>query len=415
MKFWPAVLQKHRYPLVLVTISLVWLILFEAATQMARQGIVYPDSQSYIVSAENLYLHFRGHNFRPLLMAVLTGVPYLFNGDRADILNFNLAVNVFCWIASVWLVFSIAKNYVSERWAFLSSMLFIGMMGSSALVFHLLTETIYLSMILLAVWLLLRYENQGCYPYLALGLSILLLTMLVRPGGMVFAVIATLFYARDLLARGISRTQSWIAGALVLIAVQCIGMRYQFGNFTLSYIDTVTYYNYLGSKAQAFADGKTYSQENNLRSDDIYPLPGPEQKRLASADFIRQFKSHPEFLALAYADNLLENSKTGSTPIADCKNLHGSKAFFGPELFWISKWQNRIFSVAGILAGSFFLLIGTRVQRIMALFVMTTVFLSGISCSQGDRFHIVTFPVTIVLCAIAVKKITRYAAPPRIG
>ncbi len=402
MNFTSGTKSRYRNHALLAAVSLAWLLVFAVLTQMPVQGIVYPDSASYYISADNLYNHFRGHNFRPVLMAALNGIPILFGGGRDEVLTFGVVVNVFCWVGSVMLVYEILMRFVSSRPAFWFSMASILIVGSTALVFHLLTETIYTFMVLMAMLMLALHDQNRRYVFLAVGLCILLLTMLIRPGGMVFAAIVALLYARHIWGNLFSRSQLWPVAALSLIMVQCAGMKYQFGNFTLSYIDAVTYYNYLGSKSQAFADGRAYSQERNPRNDDIYPLSGPEQKQRASADFGRQLQSHPEMMALAYLDNLLENTKTGSTPISDCRNVWGSPAYAAPMLFLLSKWQNRAFTIAGVLLGFWFLMRGKGLfTKVLAVYVLTTVFLSGISSSQGDRFHVVTFPVVLMMAALA--------------
>ena len=76
-------------------------------------------------------------------------------------------------------------------------------------------------------------------------------------------------------------------------------------------------------------------------------------------------------------------------------------------IFDITKWQNRIFTFLGVLLSALFLYNNFRKERayfFVALFITYIIVLSGISCGQGDRFHLVTFPFVILLLAKYVSR-----------
>lgn len=189
-----------------------------------------------------------------------------------------------------------------------------------------------------------------------------------------------------------------------MIGIQCAGMKYQFGNFTISYIEAPTYYNYIGSKALCIKNGKEWFQANNARADYIYSKEAKVQKRIAAEDLINQLEYNTLNLGKAYVSDVIENTKSGNSCIEECKNLNGRNYFdfWKTTLFNSTKWQNRIYTLFGILLSVFFLLNTFRKPNpltFISFFIVYVIATSGISCGQGDRFHLVTFPFAILLLA----------------
>jgi hypothetical protein len=189
-----------------------------------------------------------------------------------------------------------------------------------------------------------------------------------------------------------------------MIVIQVVGMKVQYGDFTISYIDGVTYNNYICSKAECYKNGKQYEQINNPRAEYLFSLDFTDQKKVALEDLKQQIKTNFSNLVKAYFSDIIENSKTGNACIEDLKNYESKTDFpFWKELiFSITKWQNRIFTVLAILLSAIFLYKGYKQREatfFVAFFILYIVILSGISCGQGDRFHLVTFPFVILLLA----------------
>jgi hypothetical protein len=401
---------KCRYHILLIAIALGWLIFFAFVSQIDRQGIIYADSASYLEAAKNLYVYHRGHNYRPALMAAINGIPFLFGVSDSVIYEFGFYINVFCWMASSVILFELLREFLKPRVAFIFSLLFLSTLGNVAYVFHLLTENIYLFFILSAFYFLARYYKTNAFKWLSVALSIFILAMLVRPGSMLLGIAMTLFFGREIIRNYKSKASLFIYGSIALVLMQCAAIRYQFGNFTISYIDAVTYYGYLSSRAESLKQGTEYIQENNPRGVAMYNLPMPEQKQLAAEDFKTQLTTNTGNLAKAYLIDVLDNSTSGTTALMDCKKI--DPIFLGAELFWLSKWQNRILTVVGFALAVFFFFSGCRREPLyflMACYILYIILLSGVSCSQGDRFHIVTYPFVLILLAkfLSKRKILR--------
>jgi hypothetical protein len=396
--------EKYKFHLLLLLIAILWIIALDFLMQGRSQTFISPDAQSYMDSAENLYVHWRGHNYRPMLMAAINGIPYLFGAPKAAILAFGFWVNLFCWLGSLVLLLEIAHHFLKPKTAFLLALPAVFLIGLNAIVFELATEHIYLFFVLLAFYFLARYYKTERFKFLCSGLALLVLMMLVKPGVKFFAILLTLVFIREIIFNYSSKFAWLIYGSYFLVLMQCAGVKYQFGNFTLGYIDAVTYYDYLGARAKALQTNQSFHEVWLDRVTYIYSRPCPEQKQIASADFLDQLQSNSTNLVKAYGLDLVENATTGSVQIVLMQNEKGMDYFKEVKIlvYSISEWQNRLLSVLGFLLSVWAIRRFRNDQKPFAIiggFVLYTILLSGVSCSEGDRFNVVTFPLVLILLA----------------
>lgn len=396
-------MTKYKYHFLLIIIGLSVISILNGLLQLGVQNLIYPDSQSYYEAAKNVYIYHIGHNYRPMVMAAINGIPYLFGCSDAYIYQFSFYVNLFCWLATALILFEILKSFVSEKAAFLFSLCSFFFVGTVVLIYHLLTENIYTLFIVLVFYFLLKYYKTKSFWTLSVALSLLVLSMLVRPGSKWLAIVFMLFFIKEWIRNYKSKAALLLYASWLLIVIQCAGIKYQFGNFTISYIDSVTYYNYIGSKAVAHKNGKEFDMAKDPRTFYIFSLTPPEIQKEAKRDLIDQLKNNKIHLLYAYCSDVYDNSFSGSTPLYDCKNVQQTKDFnFWKGLFFgVSRWQNIIFTLLGLLVAAYYFL-RYKTQgyfSLMAVFVFYIVGTSGISCGQGDRFHLVIFPFVLVLLA----------------
>jgi hypothetical protein len=397
-------LVNYKYHLLLILIGLAWLEILNVLLQLDCQNLIYPDSQNYHQSAEKMFLKFTGHFYRPLLMAFITGFPYLLGSSSSGIYQWSFFVNVFCWLGTALLCFEILKHFLSEKRAFWFAGFSFLIVGSVVLNFHLLTENIYVFFIICSVYFLFRYYKEKQFWTLSLALSLVLVSMLIKPGSKFLAIFFCLYFVKEILKNYKNKSILFLYASLTLIMIQLIGMKVQYGNFTISYIDGVTYHNYLFSKAECIKNGEEYNQINNPRSEYLFSLNFTEQKKVALEDLKHQMQFNTINVFKAYLSDIYENTIKGNSCIYDLKNKKELSYFDSVKesFFWISKWQNRVLTVLGFSLSLFFLLKKNKNDlpyRFIAFYILYIMILSGISCGQGDRFHLVTFPFVIILLA----------------
>lgn len=399
---------KWKWHLILSATAIALLLAMEILLGLSRQGVIYPDCASYLESAKNLYVFHRGHNYRPMLLALINGFPYVFGASDEFVFAINRFVNFGCWIASILLLFEILKMFASQKMAFGISLGSIFLVGMPAFAFHLLSENVYLLFAMAGMYFLFRYFFENRNQFLGISLAIFLSAMLIRPGAKFFAILLVLYFMRELWQMRKSKAMFWIYGALAMIFVQCAGVKYQFGNFTISYIDAVTYYNYLGSKSLGIPIDQPGGQAKNPRNAYIFSHSCPEQKVIAAEDLKQQLTTNFCGLVKAYTDNLIGNSTSGNIVLEDAQNIGRLTSFEAVKsIFTIaSKAQNILMTLLSVVIASvFFLRKGPF--RIASSLILYTVFLSAISSEQGDRFHVVAFPFALVLLGkILSKKVT---------
>jgi hypothetical protein len=396
--------EKYKFQVLLLIIGIVVLTAVNYVLRLDIQNRIYPDSVSYFEAAKNVYVYHTGHNYRPIVMAAINGIPYLFGCSDAFIYQFSFYVNLFCWLATALVLFEILKTFVSEKLSFifaLSSFLFV---GTITLIYHLLTENIYTLFIVLVFYFLLKYYKTKTFWQLSIAISILILSMLVRPGSKWLAILFLLFYIKELMRFYKSKAAFLVYGSLLVVLVQCAGIKYQFGNFTISYIDSVTYYNYIGSKAMAFKNGKEYDMSKDPRTFYIFSLKPTQIQETAKKDLINQLQTNSGNLFKAYCSDVYDNTISGNIPLSDCKNVKNTSYFnFWKELLYgITQWQNRIFTLLGLLLAVFYFFKSYKKEiyfTLISVYVLYIVASSGISCEQGDRFHLVIFPFVLILLA----------------
>lgn len=399
--------QKYKYHLGIVFMALGCVQVFDFLTQIGAQGIIYPDAASYHEAAKNMYVFLDGHNYRPILLAAIQGIPYLFGASDDAIHAFSYYQNLIFWIGFFLVVFALLKLYIKPKKAFLFAVGGMFFIGNLPFVFYLFSEIIYMFFMILGFYFLAQYDRKNMFRDLAIALAIFILAMLIKPGSMYLAIVFTLYFIRRIIRNYKDKFAWFIYGSLGLVVIQCAGLKYQFGNFTISYIDAVTFYGYIGERATALKEGDNYQKRA-----DIYSYPCPVQKQMAAADMKDQLFNNTENLIKAYSQNMYENATMGSLCLLDCKNVKARSDFdfWQALLYDISVWQNRIFSIVTVLLSAACLIMYCRRNpwiAFLAFFILYNLILSGISHGEGDRFNVITFPFALILLAILLKDKTK--------
>ena len=403
--------SKLKYEYVLIFISLFSIFLINSLLSLFSQNDLCLDCENYLESAIYLFKNFEVHYYRPIGMSIIYGFPIMFGYDSyLDLYNYVIIINIFFYIGIIIYFFKICSLFFDKKKSFYFSLLLITYFGISLHINELLSEIAFIFFTLIAFYCLAKYYIWNKTDYLFYAISLFLFTILIRPGIFYFAfgiLILNLFTIYK--NWSIKRILILIVPAF-LILFQMIKMNEQYGNYTISYIDAVTYYNYLGSKSIGLKNNKILNQNSNKRADFIFNQTYKNQKNIAYQDLIYQIKNNTYYLVKAYIDDLEENTKTATSRLQNLKNIKNEKYFDEKiKLFSeITEWQNKLTTLFGLLLALYFTITYNKHNKIVFVFVLYFIyifFISGISSTQGDRFHIVFYPIVLLLLLFFLKNI----------
>ena len=406
-----AFLLKYKFHIFIILIALSVILLLDFSLQLSHQNIRFWDSLSYVESAFGMYKLHCGNAYRPILISFITGIPYLFGANNDDLFVFSFWLNLFCWIGFFIIEFEILNDFLKPKTSFIFVIISILFIGNAVSVFHLLTENIFMFGMILGFYCIQKYYQNQKFLYLSIAISIFILIVLIKPGMKFFAIICLLYYCRTLYNDYKSKIFYLIYASLFLIFVQCAGIKYQFGTFTISFVDSVTYYNYLGYKARCFQENKVYDQQPE-RLSYLYIIPIDLHKKIVRDDLIDQLKNNKINLLKAYLDDFRDNITSGSANIEACKNIKNDENFdfYKNILFKITIWQNMIFTLLALVL-SFLVIFKTFKDNdlifLISFFIIYTIATSAISCSEGDRFHSVLYPFIMIIFAYFCSNISK--------
>ncbi len=170
-------ISKIKYEYLLLLIALIWVVFFSFVIQLKPEFSWVGDDGSYLTAAKKLYLELKIDEGRPLLIAAINGFPLLFGFSDSVVIQWGLLVNFWCWFFTVLLLFKIISGNADRKKAFLFSLLFILCIGNLAIAFNLLSESVFIFMLVLAAYFINRYFKSNKYYFITIAIAILLLAM----------------------------------------------------------------------------------------------------------------------------------------------------------------------------------------------------------------------------------------------
>lgn len=242
-------------------------------------------------------------------------------------------------------------------------------MSSSIINFHLLSESIFTLFLTLGVFLFGKYFETDKFYFLSLALSVMLLSLLVKPILKIGVVLLLLFYGYTIIRNLKNRVSLVLCISITLLFGHLYLMKKQFGEYTISYIDTLTYYNYLGTKADCLKNETVFKPSKNERQLYFNSLPLSQQKSTAYNDLKNQLVNNPINLFKAYGMNLYNNSFIGTNSLSKFKNYKKTFYFEPIRLLFriLSKIERFFFSILAIFL-SFYFLIKSRIKDKIIIF-----------------------------------------------
>lgn len=393
----------------LLTIGIIVLLFNAFLFGLLLQNHIFPDAENYYKSAQFLFQDFRGHAYRPILFAFITGLPLAFGANQSIVFNWVILLNLLFWLSSNVLLFKIISNFVTLKRAFLLTLVFTFSISNLFYVFHYLTETLITFIFLVIIFCFQKFFQTKKYEYLVFSIAVLLFSVLIKPLTTYLAILGLLFFIPYYLKNFKNKLNFLIYSSIFLIGIQLVGMKAQFGNFTISYIDKVTIHNYLLSKADCINNGIEYQEINNPRAEYLWKFTPIEQKKISEKDLKQQLKHNKINILKAYFHNLFTNTYSNSAAIYVLKNKNNFKYFEPLKSIAnkISKIYNVLFIFSFVIFGTWYLINIKKKWNLIILIcsflTLYTILVSGISSNQGDRFHIVVYPLILILISFFIK------------
>ena len=393
---------KPKYEYVLFGLAIVWVLFFSYVLQLKAGFSKVGDDGSYLHAAQLLYTNYKIDNTRPFFISIVYGLPYLFGFSSTSVIQWGLFLNFCSWFLTDLLLFGIVSQILGRKKAFLFSLLFLFCIGYLADAFHFLPECIFIALLVLAVYYLHRYYTTEKHFYITLAIAILLLNTLVKPVSFGLAVLTIVFFIPKWKSLIYTKSFGFLLVVLALLFVQMYSLKKKYGDFTLSYIGSITYYNYLGAKADCYKKGIPYEPGKNERTYAFTRLTNHEMKLRATADFKDQLQHNTFNLFKAYLYCMYSNSSKGSFIVSECSNEKNTSYFSTFQFIFkaLSKIQNIVFTGISLLLVGFHLMKSRNKQPfyfIVSAFILYLFLISALSCYQCDRFHIVFYPLLFIL------------------
>lgn len=394
--------SKLKYEYLLFIIAVIWAFFFSFSIQLKPEFNLFGDDLSYLSAAKNLYLEHQVDEGRPMIIALINGFPLLFGFSELVVIKWSILVNFCCWFVTILFVFKIVATKLNRQKAFWFALFFLFCIGNLAIAFHVLSESVFIFMLILVVYFINKKELTKQYHFLTIAITITVLAILVRPMAIGLLLILVVFNIKNFKQICYSKYAFLLLLSLSLVFIQMYSLKKLNGDFTISYIDSFTYYNYLGAKADCLRKNIDYLPGKNERFEFFRKFSSHEQRKIANLDVKEQLSNNKVNLFKAYLFCIYSNSSKGSYIVSSCKNINQTSYFDACYFFYkaISKLQNILFTIFGILL-SFYCLLKRKKESnfnvVISLFILFIIFISAISCYECDRFHIVIYPMVILL------------------
>jgi hypothetical protein len=410
-----------------------------ATTAYFLQG----DPESNMVASRWLYHeNLTAHPVRPFLYPTLIGLPFLWTNTEGEFAGgftvaqvyFGVALNFLAWLFTVGLLFKILRLWqVSEKRARLFCLIFAANVGTVFNNFQLLTEAVFTALFLAHIYCSTLFFLKKQVKHALLAITFVSVSALTRPT--LFPIAAFLMPLVLVLGwyyNQISLRQIMVALCLIgsILGVQIGLMKRTFGTAHFSYIRQWTYCFFSGAYAAHFWESSSIEGKKQLwlieyqRRSSLFPqmtmnsrTGWQQMDSFTNADLKHLVIHQPSAFAATLLRNFLSNATASTPDLGGLQNFRQRNGFdwILKIAAWLSRFQN-IFYTNCLVIAPFLMFFNRRLLRIqlsktelwasfyswlLAFYIITA---SSISFTQGDRFHIVIVPITLILLAISTSR-----------
>jgi hypothetical protein len=367
------------------------------------------------------------HPLRPYFYPFLIGLPSLLFGENGFKLEWALGLNFIFWLSTVGFIFSILKENTNRKIAFIAAFIFVTNTSNIINCWSVLAESLFHFLIIGSIYFFTKYNtNKLNTGYFSAFIAFLCLSFITRPTYSPLIILLIPLFIWGIYKRYLSL---FITTISVFIFISTIGfsvykMRQTYGNYTLSYLGDCALYSFFGAYSKGAKWDKTWQQINEdwaieaaIRGKKMArydaSIPWSELPRLANADIKDQLVDNKTGLILTFMRDLASNSTASNGDVLHLTNFK-NRPFFdfilrGP--FWWSRLHNFLNSLCGLILiplwfiryKTYFWINKRAVFWLLCVnsgLSIFTILISTVSFSQGDRFHLVFLPLSLISLGI---------------
>lgn len=420
--------MKNRDYLIIIIAAILFFSFISCILQLplnaTTEQFTGGDPISYWEASKLIYTEgFQPHPLRPFFYPFLIGLPSYLGISANNSFWLVLMLNFMCWLGTVVFIFKILKDNTNRKIAFIGAFIFVTNTSNIINSWSVLAESLFYFLIIGSIYFLLKYTtNKTNTGYFIAFATFFCLSFITRPiYSPLFLIIIPLFIWTI-----IKQHLSIFIGAItLLIFLSTVGfnaykMRQTYGNWTLSYIGQCTIYVFYSAYAKVASPEKSVERtakdwfvEYKNRGTQIprsnNSIPWNSLNTIVINDLKVQIKNNKTGLIVAFFRNLTSNT-LGST--GDVLHLIDSKTlfYFNGLIKLIFIWgriHNILNTITALLAipllfkrfSGYFWHNKRPVFWILIVNITLSVFailVSTISFTQGDRFHLVVLPMSLV-------------------
>ncbi len=385
------------------------------------------DCQSYRNAAHYLFFeNVKPHPTRPPVFPFFIGLPYYFKASPFFCTIYVMVFNFICHLFTIAILFKIIEKILGTKKAFYLSLLYACNIGSIVINNQTLTEPLYTLSLVAIAYFLQKYILQNAIKNVLWAYLLLCLSILIRPTLLPLFWIASIgvFYLiyqqKERLKYGIVA----LSIPLSILGSHAYNMKVYYGKPTISFIGPLAYFTYLTPYADQY---DTYPDwQNRLKAWEIAKRPRMnlyEQRdtvsnmdwvgltTFAQQEFITTAQTKPKALFITYIHHIASNCVAYSMMTMWLENIRKDTFFEKVKKIasHITRLQNTVYSSAFLMLLPV-LLFSKKIRQEGISFILpigliglTIIFVSGISITQGDRFHIVFAPLALIVLSYGFK------------
>ena len=423
--------MKNRDLLFLLIGATVFFAVLSYALQLPANAttaqLLGGDPASYWNASKLIYTEgVKPHPLRPFLYPFLIGLPSFFSVPTHDALWIVLGFNFICWLITITFIYKILIQLTTPKIALMSALIFILNTSNIINCYSVLAESLFHCLIIGSIYFLLNSlkhnTNNKNTRQFSVFITLFCLSFITRPTySPLLLVLIPLFIF--LIIKRYLNIYSIIFSLFIFsitVGFNVYKMHKTYGNWTLSYIGECTIYVFFSAYVKVASPEKTTQQMGEdwfkeyqkrggqiPRSNDS--IPWTALNSIVVNDLKQQLSNNKTGLLMAFSRDLLSNSVASNGDVLHLTDFKNQRYFNGllNSTFWWGRGLNMLNTLAALLAiplafwrfRRYFWQNKRLIFWILSVNMVLSIFailISTVSFTQGDRFHLVVLPLSLV-------------------